>query len=186
MRVYTTLWNINVRKKQNQPETCIMIISTPQRSITVWFKYDETFDHYFTTNLLLSLFWKNFWNTQHLAKLWEKVDFLKCPVRWGTVLLKNKELAWDSTWDDDDDDDEDESKISFGIVLSNMRIEKQVNEDCRCMCNELCDCRCVVNVIWWPYWQEVNELKRKVDELKQFESQCQKLMSKLQVTYAFL
>ena len=39
--------------------------------------------------------------------------------------------------------------------------------------------RSVMNVMCC--WQEVNELKRRLDELKQFESQCQKLMSKLQV-----
>jgi len=30
---------------------------------------------------------------QHLAKLWGKVDSLKRPVRRGTVLLKDEELA---------------------------------------------------------------------------------------------
>jgi len=30
---------------------------------------------------------------QHLAKLWGKVNCLNRPVRWGTVLLKDEELA---------------------------------------------------------------------------------------------
>jgi len=29
-----------------------------------------------------------------LANLWGKADCLKCPVRRGTVLLKDEELPW--------------------------------------------------------------------------------------------
>jgi len=37
-------------------ETCIMINDTSQRSVATWFRFGGTFDYYFTTNLLLSLF----------------------------------------------------------------------------------------------------------------------------------
>jgi len=37
-----------------------MINDTSQRSVATWFRSGGTFDHYFITNLLLSLFWKNF------------------------------------------------------------------------------------------------------------------------------
>jgi len=38
----------------------IMINDTSQRSVTMWSRLDGPFDMYFVTNLLLSLFWKNF------------------------------------------------------------------------------------------------------------------------------
>ena len=93
-RRYTTLWNINVRKKQKQPETCILIIDTSQRSVATWFRCCGTFDRYFTTYLLLSLFWEKI-NCSKFGKLRGKVYCLKRPVLRGTVLLKkmNKSSA---------------------------------------------------------------------------------------------
>jgi len=43
------------KKKQKQPETCIMINDTSQRSVATWFRCGGTFDQYFITTLLLSL-----------------------------------------------------------------------------------------------------------------------------------
>jgi len=43
-------------EKQQQSETCIMINDTPQRAVASLFRCIETFDRYFITNLLLSLF----------------------------------------------------------------------------------------------------------------------------------
>jgi len=65
-----------------------MINDTWQQCIAVSFRCGGT-------NLLLSAFRKNFDIAQHLAKLWGnlEVDCLKRPVHWGTVLLKDEELA---------------------------------------------------------------------------------------------
>jgi len=35
----------------------------------MWFRCCRTFDHYFITNLLLSLFWKNFWSSSIFGKV---------------------------------------------------------------------------------------------------------------------
>jgi len=43
-----------------QAETCIVINDTSQCSVATWFWCGGKFDHSFTTNLLLSLFWENF------------------------------------------------------------------------------------------------------------------------------
>jgi len=48
-------------RKQENRNFCIMINDTSQRSIAMLFKCGGTFDDYFFTNLLRSLFWKNFW-----------------------------------------------------------------------------------------------------------------------------
>jgi len=70
-----------------------MINDTSQHSAETWFMCGGTFDHYFITDLLLSLFWKFFKIAQHLAKLLE-VDCLKCPVcKKSNDLLKDEELA---------------------------------------------------------------------------------------------
>ena len=68
---YTTLWNINVRKTET---TWNMYYDndTSQCSVTIWFRCGGTFDHYFTTNSLLSLFWKNFQNCSTLGKVMGK------------------------------------------------------------------------------------------------------------------
>jgi len=42
-------------KKQKQPEACIVINDTAQRSVATWFGCGGTFDHYFATYLLLML-----------------------------------------------------------------------------------------------------------------------------------
>jgi len=52
-------------EKQKQPETC-MINDTSERNVSTWFRYSGTFDHYITTNLLLSLFWKNFFKSLNI------------------------------------------------------------------------------------------------------------------------
>ena len=83
-RLYTTLWDINVRKQQ-QPETCIMLNSTLQRSVATWFRCSGTFDQYFIANVLLNLFLKeisksfNIWQRyekswRDLFKFWEVTD----------------------------------------------------------------------------------------------------------------
>jgi len=81
-------------EKQQQPETCIMINNRPtsQRSVATWFRCDGTFDPYVITNLLLSLFWKNFWNRSTLANLRGKVDGLKRPVRRALSCWKMNSL----------------------------------------------------------------------------------------------
>jgi len=43
-------------EKQKQPETSITNDAS-QRGVATWFRCGETFDHYITTYLLLSLFW---------------------------------------------------------------------------------------------------------------------------------
>ena len=48
-------------------------INISRGSASTWFRYGGTFDHYFITNLLLSLFWKIFKIVEHLAKLWGKL-----------------------------------------------------------------------------------------------------------------
>jgi len=51
----------------------MVINDTSQRSVAAWFRCRDggTFDQYFTTNLLRSLFWENLFKiAQHLAKLW--------------------------------------------------------------------------------------------------------------------
>jgi len=58
---YTTLWNISVIKQQ-QSETYTAINGTAQRSAAKWFGYGGSFNHYFITKVLLSVFWKNFLN----------------------------------------------------------------------------------------------------------------------------
>jgi len=40
-------------EQHKQPETWTMINDTSQRSVSTWFRRGRTFDHYFTTNLLL-------------------------------------------------------------------------------------------------------------------------------------
>jgi len=50
----------------------------------VWRATAELCHAFLVTNLLPSLFERTFEITQHLAKLWGKVDCLKRPVRWGT------------------------------------------------------------------------------------------------------
>jgi len=84
-RRYTTLRNITVRKTATTWNmfTGIMINDTLQRSAATWFRCGESFDHHFTTNLLLSLFWKKSLN------IWQsyggKVDCVKrCAEKWGT------------------------------------------------------------------------------------------------------
>jgi len=70
-----------------------MINDESQCSIATWFTtHGGTFDHYFITDLLLSLFWKNFDIAQHLAKSWGKTLIASsahasghCPAaRWRT------------------------------------------------------------------------------------------------------
>jgi len=71
-----------------------MINDTSQRRPTVamWFSScSETFDHYFVTNLPLSTFWKDFWNSSTFGKVVGKVHCLKLPVDHGTLLLKVKD-----------------------------------------------------------------------------------------------
>jgi len=70
-----------------------MLNDTSHRSVTTWFRCCGYFDHYFITNLLLSLFSENFKIAQNLPKLWWKFDCLKRYVRRGTKLLKDEELA---------------------------------------------------------------------------------------------
>jgi len=58
-----------------------------------------TFASYISTNLLLSLFWKNFFKSLNIWQSYGgKVDCLKLPVRRGTVLLKDEELAREMTY----------------------------------------------------------------------------------------
>jgi len=66
--------------------TGIMINDALQRSVATWFRCGGSFDHYFTINLLLSLFWKKIKIAQHLAKLWGKswLPQARCAEKWGT------------------------------------------------------------------------------------------------------
>ena len=43
--------------------------NTPQHSLAIWFSCGGMFDHNFTTNLLLSLFWMNFKNCSIFGKV---------------------------------------------------------------------------------------------------------------------
>jgi len=58
-------------EKQKQSEICTVIndiyITHSQRSVATW--CGRTFDHYFVINLLLNLFWKNFWNSWVFCKV---------------------------------------------------------------------------------------------------------------------
>ena len=47
--------------------------------------------------LLLSLFSKTFEKPQRLAKLWEKVDCLKCPVRRAPARALSQAIVLDGT-----------------------------------------------------------------------------------------
>jgi len=49
-----------------------MINDTSQRSVAMLFGRGGKFDIYFITDLLLSMFWKNFSNSWTFAKLWGK------------------------------------------------------------------------------------------------------------------
>jgi len=46
-----------------------MINDTSQRSVAIWFRCGETFDHYFITKLLFSLFWMNFYKNSAVAEM---------------------------------------------------------------------------------------------------------------------
>jgi len=56
-------------EKQEQPETCIMINDTSQRSVVTWFRCGGTFDHYFTKIYCWVCFERVFKIAQHLAEL---------------------------------------------------------------------------------------------------------------------
>jgi len=71
-----------------------MINDTSQRSVATWFRCGGPFGPYFITNLLLSLFWENFWNSSTFGKVTGEKLCLERSVRWGTVPLKDEELVW--------------------------------------------------------------------------------------------
>jgi len=62
LSVVSHYWHfeILISEKQQQAGMCIVINYTLQRSVAMWFMCGWNFDHYFITNILLSLFWKNF------------------------------------------------------------------------------------------------------------------------------
>jgi len=60
-----------------------MINDTSQRSVAMWFRCGVTFAHYFIRNLLLSLFWKNFWNSLTFGKTMEQSWLPQAPCAPG-------------------------------------------------------------------------------------------------------
>jgi len=78
-------------------EILLLINDTPQRSVATWFRCGGTFDYYFTTDLLLSLFWKNFWNSSTFGKVVGKSWLPQVPCvprychtkRWRTRLISD-------------------------------------------------------------------------------------------------
>jgi len=84
-------------EKQWQPETFIMIDNTSQLCIAPWFRCGGAVDHCSITNLLLSLFWKNFWNHSTFGKVME-IKFIASSVLDARALscwkMKNSLEIW--------------------------------------------------------------------------------------------
>jgi len=70
----------------------MVINDKSQHSVAPRLRRGGSFDYCFITNLPLSFLSKNVYkNCSHFAKLMAmKVDYLKRPVRWSAVQLKDK------------------------------------------------------------------------------------------------
>jgi len=87
-----------ISEKQQQPETCIMLMYHNEgysNVIEMWWNVWPLLYYRFTAESVLKEFLKslNIWKSYA-----DKVDCFKCSVRRGTVLLKDEGLASDLTW----------------------------------------------------------------------------------------